>query len=109
MHARSCYFLAIGAALLVSCDSSPKKDSYTLSNAKGMKAVVITYGARVMSLTAPDRNGNMGDVVLGFDSPAGYTQNNPYFGAIVGRYGNRIAKGRFALDGVDYKLAVNNG
>src|SRR3954462_12167150 len=68
---------------------------YTLTNAKGMQATVTNYGARVVSLNAPDRNGAMADVVLGFDSLDGYLKENPYFGAIVGRYGNRIAKGRF--------------
>lgn len=82
---------------------------YTLTNAKGMRATVTNYGARVVSLMAPDRTGAMADVVLGFDSLDGYLKDNPYFGAIVGRYGNRIAKGRFTLDGTEYKLAVNNG
>ncbi len=84
-------------------------DIYTLTNAKGMKARIMTYGGIVVSLETPDRNGKMADVVLGYDSLDGYFRNNPYFGAIVGRYGNRIAKGRFKLNGVEYKLAVNNG
>ncbi len=82
---------------------------YTLTNSKGMRATVTNYGARVVSLMTPDRTGAMGDVVLGFDSLDGYLKENPFFGAIVGRYGNRIAKGHFKLDGVEYKLAVNNG
>lgn len=82
---------------------------YTLSNSKGMQVTITTYGARVVTLTAPDRNGKMADVTLGFDNLDGYLKDNPYFGSIVGRYGNRIAKGRFKLDGAEYKLAVNNG
>ena len=82
---------------------------YTLSNAKGMQATITNYGARVVTLSAPDRNGKFADVVLGFDTLDGYLKENPYFGAIVGRYGNRIAKGKFTLDGVEHKLAVNNG
>lgn len=69
----------------------------------------MTYGAIIVSLKVPDRAGQMGNVVLGYDSLAGYVKSSPYFGAVVGRYGNRIAKGKFTLDGVDYTLAVNNG
>jgi aldose 1-epimerase len=82
---------------------------YTLTNGKGMEAAVATFGAIVVSLTAPDRSGNFEDVVLGFDSLDGYTARHPYFGAVVGRYGNRIANGRFALGGAEYTLARNNG
>jgi aldose 1-epimerase len=82
---------------------------YTLTNDKGLKARVMTYGATLVSLEVPDRSGKPGDVVLGYDALDGYIKNNPYFGSTVGRYGNRIAKGRFALDGVFYKLATNNG
>lgn len=82
---------------------------YTLRNAKGMQATITNYGARVTSLSTPDRNGNMADVVLGFDSIDGYLKENPYFGAVVGRYGNRIAKGHFALNGKEYQLPLNNG
>lgn len=82
---------------------------YTLRNGKGMQADITNYGARVVSLLAPDRSGRFADVVLGFDTLEGYLGDNPYFGAIVGRYGNRIAKGRFTLNNVQYKLAVNNG
>lgn len=82
---------------------------YTLSNMNGLKARIMTYGAILVSLEVPDRSGRLGDVVLGYDALDGYVKNNPYFGAIVGRYGNRIAKGRFTLDGAVYKLAVNNG
>ena len=82
---------------------------YTLSNSKGMQAAITTYGGIVVSLKAPDRAGQPADVVLGFDTLEGYLKGHPYFGAIIGRYGNRIAKGRFKLDGFEYKLARNNG
>ena len=83
---------------------------YKLTNANGLRAGIMNYGAIVVSLEVPDKNGQMADVVLGYDSLDGYLQSSPYFGAIVGRYGNRIAKGRFTLNGVTYdKLAVNNG
>ena len=74
----------------------------------GWKAAITNFGAIVVSLKAPDRSGKFADVVLGFDSLDGYLGDNPYFGAIVGRY-DRIAKGRFTLDGKEYKLATNNG
>ena len=82
---------------------------YTLSNKNGMEASVMNYGAILVSLRVPDKAGKMGDVVLGFDSLEGYLKPNPYFGAIVGRYGNRIAHGTFQLDGARYTLAKNNG
>ncbi|MBV9470860.1 MAG: galactose mutarotase [Abitibacteriaceae bacterium] len=82
---------------------------YTLTNAHGMEARITNYGGIVVSLTAPDRNGKFGDVVLGYSTIDGYIKNSPYFGALIGRYGNRIAKGHFTLDGHTYKLAVNNG
>jgi aldose 1-epimerase len=83
---------------------------YTLTNAHGLKARVMTYGAIVVSLEVPDKSGKMGDIVLGYDNLDSYVKNSPYFGAIVGRYGNRIGKGWFTLDGVTYdKLAINNG
>lgn len=83
-------------------------DSYKLTSA-GLEATILTYGARVQSLKCPDTKGAMADIVLGFDDIEGYQTENPYFGAIVGRYGNRIAKGRFSIDGKQYTLAVNNG
>jgi aldose 1-epimerase len=83
-------------------------DLYTLKNASGMEARITNYGGIVVSLKVPDRTGAPGDVVLGFDSLDGYLKTHPYFGALVGRYGNRIAKGRFKLNGAEYKLATNN-
>ncbi len=82
---------------------------FTLTNAHGMRVRAMTYGAIIVSIEAPDRSGRMGDVTLGFDTLDGYLKDPPYFGAIVGRYGNRIAKGQFTLDGTTYKLATNNG
>jgi aldose 1-epimerase len=83
---------------------------FTLSNAKGVEVKALTYGGIITSWRVPDRSGQLADIVLGFDDPAGYVKNNPaYFGAIVGRYGNRIAKAQFNLDGHVYKLAANDG
>ncbi|MEO6962750.1 MAG: aldose epimerase family protein [Puia sp.] len=83
--------------------------SYSLQNGKGMKAVVSNYGATLLELWTPDKSGKTGDVILGFDSLDGYLQKgNPYFGALVGRYANRIANARFTIDGKQYTLAPNN-
>jgi aldose 1-epimerase len=89
-------------------------DLYTLRNAKGLEAKITNYGGIVVSLKVPDRNGQFGDVVLGFDSLAdylspAYAKSNPYFGALIGRYGNRIGKAKFKLAGKEYSLAANNG
>jgi len=84
-------------------------DAFTLTNANGMVVRAITYGGIITSLRVPDRAGQFDDVVLGYDDLAGYVENNPYFGAIIGRYGNRIAGGRFTLDGQTYTLATNDG
>ncbi len=84
-------------------------DIYTLANSNGVEARICNYGGILVSLKAPDRHGQMGDVVLGYDDLDGYLTNSPYFGAMIGRYGNRIARGKFTLDDVDYTLAVNNG
>jgi aldose 1-epimerase len=82
---------------------------YTLTNAGGMSAKIMTYGATLTELHVPDKSGKMGDVVLGFDNLAQYVKGHPYFGSTVGRVANRIAKGRFTLEGKEYTLAVNNG
>lgn len=84
-------------------------DLYTLTNDLGMEVGVITYGAIVTSLRVPDAAGTVDDVVLGFDTPDGYLGSHPYFGAVVGRYANRIANGRFMIGGVEFVLAVNQG
>lgn len=84
-------------------------DLFTMTNANGMTVKITNYGGIVTSLMVPDKNGKPGDVVLGFDTLEKYLAGHPYFGAIVGRYGNRVAKGTFILNGVAYKLAANNG
>lgn len=82
---------------------------YTLTNPAGMVVKIINYGGIITNIMVPDKNGNMGDVVLGYDSISGYRQEgNPYFGCLVGRYANRIANARFTLDGKTYTLAANN-
>ena len=84
-------------------------DLFTLTNASGMEVRVASYGGIILSIKVADRNGKFDDVTLGFDSFDPYLANPPFFGCIVGRFGNRIAKGRFKVDGKEYKLAVNNG
>ena len=85
---------------------------YTLTNSQGMSASLMNYGARLVKLMVPDRNHKQADVVLGFDDLTGYlslkNSRNPYFGGTIGRYGNRIAKGRFTLDGHEYQLSLND-
>ena len=116
----------LGAACFVGCASMSKPtgtisqapfgkttdgtpvEIYTLRNYNGMEARIMTYGGIVVSLKVPDKNGKFGDVVLGYDNLDDYVKNNPFFGALVGRYGNRIAKGKFTLDGKEYTLAQNN-
>lgn len=83
-------------------------DLYTLTNTSGLEATITNYGGIVVSLMVPDRNGKPGDIVLGYDTLKEYIGENPYFGCIVGRYANRIAKGKFTLNGVEYTLAQNN-
>lgn len=84
-------------------------DLYTLTNDAGCSARIATYGGTVVSLEAPDRNGDLADVVLGYDALADYLADSSYFGCLIGRYGNRIAKGAFSLNGRAFQLAVNNG
>jgi aldose 1-epimerase len=82
---------------------------YTITNSSGMQAGILNYGGTITKLITPDKKGKMGDVVLGFETFGGYTQKNePYMGALVGRYANRIANAKFTLDGKTYKLAPNN-
>src|SRR5208282_1825238 len=82
---------------------------YVLTNSKGVEAVVISFGAALVSLKAPDRNGKSADIVLGYDSLDGYEQDKTFFGATIGRYGNRIAGGQFTLDGTVFHLPKNDG
>jgi aldose 1-epimerase len=82
---------------------------FTLKNKNGMEAKITNYGGIVVSLLVPDRNGKLGDVVLGYDKLDQYIADNPYFGALIGRVGNRIGNARFTLDGVEYKLPANDG
>ena len=82
---------------------------FTLTNASGANVGIIEYGGIVVSLNVPDRDGHLGDVVLGFDTLDAYVADTPYFGAITGRYANRIAGGKFEIDGMAYELPVNNG
>ncbi|HVE78251.1 MAG TPA: aldose epimerase family protein [Gemmatimonadaceae bacterium] len=82
---------------------------FALTNARGCEVRAMTYGGVIVSLRVPDRGGRLDDVVLGHDTLAGYLDASPYFGAIVGRCGNRIARGRFVLDGVTYQLTTNDG
>lgn len=86
-----------------------KVDIYTLTNSKGVEARITTYGAALVSLKVPDNKGAFADVVLGYDTVDGYVGDTVYFGATIGRYANRIAKGKFSLGGKVYSLAVNNG
>ena len=82
---------------------------FTLTNDSGAEVKIIEYGGIVVSLIVPDRDGNLGDVVLGFEELDSYIADTPYFGAITGRYANRIAGGRFEIDGISYELPLNNG
>ena len=127
------FIVLMTAAILFGCKLMPKKEEkentkpmtgktlygmigadsvfqYTLTNKNGMTVKILNYGGTVTDIITPDKNGKMGDVVLGYDSLAGYRQTgNPYFGCLVGRYGNRIANAKFTLDGKEYTLAANNG
>jgi aldose 1-epimerase len=88
--------------------SGQKVDTYTLKNQKGMEVNIITYGGIITSLKVPNKAGVSEEVVIGFNNLEQYTKDNPYFGALIGRFGNRIAKGKFTLDGKEYSLAINN-
>lgn len=114
---RSGQIIMLLAALIVVACKRGTSDSektvnktYSLTNKQGMKAEFCDNGARLMSLLVPDKNGKLVDVVIGFERPADYDKaNEPYFGATIGRYANRIAKGKFTLDGKRYQLTINNG
>jgi aldose 1-epimerase len=111
------FFLGVAAAKNI---ASVKKENfgkadgknveiYTMTNRNGVEVKITTYGATVVSLKVPDRNGKFEDVVLGFDTLDDYLKGTSFFGSLIGRYGNRLAGGRFKLNGVEYKLATNNG
>ena len=105
---------AINSGLSIEKESFGQTDEgeaflFTIQNKNGIKIKVTNYGGIVTHLYAPDRNGKTADITLGFDSLPSYLAGNPYFGAIIGRYGNRIAGGKFTLDGNEYTLAQNNG
>ena len=127
---KNIYLLLLTIAI-ISCDNIKKKENmslviinkeffgktsdnvdvsqYTLKNRKGMEVSVISYGGIITSWKAKGRDGKYEDVVLGFDNLRDYENKSPYFGALIGRYGNRIKEGKFSLDGVEYNLAKNNG
>jgi len=84
-------------------------DLITMRNTNGIEMTVLTYGGVIKTLRTPDRTGAVDDIVLGFDDLASYVTKSPYFGTLIGRYGNRIAKGKFTLDGATYTLPTNNG
>jgi aldose 1-epimerase len=101
--------LSPGKRLFGKLNNGKEVYMYTLKNKNGMTADITNYGATVVSLFAPDKNGKFADVILGYDSLQSYEDGTSYFGAIVGRYGNRIGKGKFTLEGKGYQLTINNG
>ena len=123
------FFISV-AFLLTACNTNPKNTvtmkfsiteipfgvfenesvtKFTITNPNGIQVSILNYGGTVTNIITPDKENKMGDVILGFDSLSGYLQKgNPYFGCLVGRYGNRIAKGKFVLDGKTYQLPLNN-
>lgn len=117
------FLIGMGVLVAAGCSAPKKQDvmedttshpslneqTVTLINANRLKATITPYGGKVISLWVPDKNGNLGDIVLGYDSASQYPAGNPYFGALIGRYGNRIGKGQFTLDGTTYQLDTNNG
>jgi aldose 1-epimerase len=90
-------------------ETNPTLNVYTLANKNGLTMRVTNLGGRIMSLMVPDKKGNLADIVLGYDSVDQYRNGNPYFGALIGRVGNRIARGKFTLEGKEYSLSINNG
>ena len=116
-----CAIVSLGLVPAAAGQGVPKKESfgrtrdgeavdiYTLKNRRGAEARITTYGGAVVSLKMPDRAGKFDDVVLGFDDIEGYQKTTTYIGSLVGRYANRIARGRFTLGGTEYTLATNNG
>jgi aldose 1-epimerase len=100
---------AVSRAPFGALPSGEPVEVFTLTNPRGIEVRAMTYGGIILSLRVPDRSGQLGDIVLGYDDLDGYLRETPYFGAIIGRYGNRIANGRFTLDDETYTLAANNG
>jgi len=101
--------VTIETAAFGTTETGQSTELYTLTNANGLIVKITNYGGIVTSILAPDSEGKLEDIVLGFDSLQPYLDGHPYFGALIGRYGNRIAKGQFELDGETYTLATNNG
>ena len=88
---------------------SQQLKAFTLLNASGLEVKISNFGGKIMSIIVPDRNGTYADIVLGYDRPDQYISGNPYLGALIGRFGNRIANGRFSINGIEYQLTINNG
>ena len=101
--------LAITKSEFGKTEDSTTIEQYTLKNANGLEMDVITYGGRITSLKVPNKEGKLENVVLGFGNIEDYQKDNPFFGALIGRYGNRIAKGKFTLNGEEFTLATNDG
>ena len=108
LEAKASDSVSIAKAIYGKTDKGEQVDRYTLKNQKGMEVNIITYGGIISSLKVPNKAGVSEEVVIGFNSLEQYMKPNPYFGALIGRYGNRIAKGKFTLDGKEYSLAINN-
>jgi aldose 1-epimerase len=101
--------MSIGTKPFGKTPDGQEVDLYTLANTNGLKAEITNYGAILVSLEVPDRDGKLADITLGFDTLDGYIKGHPYFGATVGRYANRIGGAKFKLNGLEYQLAANNG
>jgi len=101
--------MSIGTKPFGKTPDGQEVDLYTMTNTNGITAKITNYGAILVSLEVPDKNGKLADITLGFDTLDGYIKGHPYFGATVGRYANRICGAKFKLDGIEYELAANNG
>lgn len=101
--------MAISKEFFGKTNDGVEVEIFTLKNSSGMEAKITTYGGTIVSLTAPDKNGNFNDVVLGYDTLDGYLKGDKFFGALIGRCGNRIENGKFKINGVDYTVATNDG
>lgn len=110
LFSSACMLMAFASAQGAAVKDFSSIKEYTLMNKNGMVVRITNYGATITSIIVPDKNGEFADIALGYDTVEGYINavNRPYFGSVVGRYGNRIAKGKFTLDGVEYELATNN-